>query len=232
MPSYSKSLKPHALGPILCLLASACGHQARIDTPPREILAGGNYQDEAPPTAPNPTASAGSEAKPTKESTVATEGFPTLLDLVTPPDGLSWPEEPATGSSEAVHPVRTAQESTEASESFPTPLDLATPPDDLSSPEEPATDSSEAVHPVWQVRHGEDLYTALVRWCTRTERWEAKRDTHYRWPIDADAVFQAPFLEAVSRLQEALDNRDPRPALTAYHGNHQIVIRDNSTEQY
>ena len=158
--------------------------------PSIEIFAGGNLQDETPPTARDTTTSAGSEAEAIEENAEASEGS-------------STPGERA-----------------------------AAVPGDSSSPEEPATDSAEAVHPVWEVRYGEDLYTVLVRWCTRTERWEAKRDTHYRWPIDADAVFQSPFLEAVSRLQEALSNRDPRPALTAYHGNHQIIIRDNATGQY
>ena len=133
---------------------------------------------------------------------------------------------PAASEAEAM------EESPEVSEGSPAVLDLAVLPDGSGPPAEPANDVAEPEHPVWEVERGEDLYTALARWCADTELWEVKRMTRHRWPIDANASFQAPFLDAVSRLLEAFGNHDPSPALTAYHVNHQIVIRDNSTELY
>ena len=210
------------------------------DAPPPDelsILIDSHNRDEAPgaPAAPAPGAS---DAPPPDELSI-------LIDSHSRDEAPGAPAAPAPAASDA----EVMDESTEVVDDSPVHLDVgsegASPradprprltltilPGGSARSEEPAMDSSEPEHPVWEVKSGEDLYTALVRWCARTERWEAKRVTRYRWPIDADATFQVPFLDAVSRLQEALGSRDPRPALTAYHGNHQIVIRDNSTELY
>ena len=84
----------------------------------------------------------------------------------------------------------------------------------------------------WNVEAGEDLIDALQRWATRTTTWTAVKETHYRWPIDAPATFRAPFLDALSALQQTMTTRRPQPVIVAYHHNRVIVLHDDATRLY
>jgi len=84
----------------------------------------------------------------------------------------------------------------------------------------------------WDVQPGEDLIDALQRWTTRTATWRAVKETHYRWPIDAEATFTTTFLSALSQLQQTMAHRRPAPVITAYHQNHIIVLQDDATKLY
>ena len=112
----------------------------------------------------------------------------------------------------------------------PTSADATPDPDPEPISEDDAPSAPERV-PMWHAKRGEDLHDTMARWSKRAD-WEISYKTRYRWPIEANAQFRAPFLEAVAQFAEAFGHVSPTPEMTAYQRNKVIVIRDSASDQY